>query len=1679
MMTLDPSRIPTRHHSNDQIKDDQSFPKQDTYYFTTGGGDSPGSSTQNPPISAHEEANQIRENMKNKEYEASSFTAIEAKGWDIFRLLPPPPDKLGHGFWHDASLQVLKLGTFVVLFALTLITATVSKTTFLLMTSAIGWAGKNMTICNDRLPEAPINTVVLSNKLVVKWVWAVYFAVIAPEVICFIRSFHRTLFRNVKRPTIFQFVAVFVVETLHALGVGTLVFLVLPDLDGVTAAMLTNAVCFVPAIMTLLSRSASKLTAILVLVDIGAIAAQSSGFWAYSMLLPSVQKHAVTIPVCLTLISLAWWQNFVSTKSIFPPIRALARFASHLSEKRSKTYAFVSIWKMIIYLLCVFFFIGSRMPHKTLFHSDPFESKLITITGHSINETQIQSFLHRMEKIQSGMPRDDYDDESERSSKGSKKKSTKAPKDVPDAGPVEIESDDYEKTRRMKRAAAKPEEEEDLPPLFQVYDSHVELNMFTTPYDAFWMWCLQMFTVVMCYQSSKFACKVMMQRLGFALPMVLSVPCTVLLLTQACEFRRMSACHMVKTLGSRELFWSCPRIHGITGLFSSTQAWIWLAWLISQVWVTIHLWNPKHERLAKSEKLFILPYYAAAFVDQSLAFNRRRDDKAKIKAEDLDFDNEDSSLTYETIPGNGGAPKAPPSVCSHGSSRLADGLIRDAASTADAITKIYACATMWHETAHEMTCMLKSIFRMDEDQCARRNAQKYFKVIDSDYYEFEAHIFIDDAYETNEYGEPVINKFVKQFVEVVDQAASCVHQTQMRLKPPKKIKTPYGGKLSYILPGKNKMVVHLKDKNKIRHRKRWSQVMYLYYLLGYRLMCKVEEQNRKEVISENTFILTLDGDVDFQPACVHLLVDLMKKNRRLGAACGRIHPRGSGLMVWYQKFEYAVGHWLQKATEHMIGCVLCSPGCFSLFRSYALMDDNVTRRYASKSDQPLDYIQYDQGEDRWLCTLLLQRGYRVEYCAASDALTFAPEGFNEFFNQRRRWIPSTIANIMDLLKDYKNVVRVNESISIWYIIYQVVMLISSILGPGTIFLMIVGAISISFTISTNVSLLIVTVPVILFIIVCLVCTQEKQLLVAQVIGALFAMLMTAVIVGTSLQIQKDGIFSPHSMFLFAVITSFLTAAILHPLEFTCIIPGVLYFLAIPCMYMLLPIYSICNLNTVTWGTREDPRPEEKNDLAKRGKNAGNHHLDIVDNGESTSDGAFSLGCGSACRLLCCLKPDPMETSPQVWRINEKLNEITRKMDKMERRTQPGLARRASILSNGGIGSHGDKCSEMDEDDQGELDDDLEMSHQSQAAMKNKKWRQQQSESWLNDKALRRAEREYLDPDEEQFWLDVIDKYLHPLNMETKEQDRVRAGLGELRNKVTSGFLMLNIVFIIVVLVLQLQKDCLHIEWPFGPRKNHTFIPCHGDTSKEITVMSRLQLEPIGLVFLVFFMSILVIQFFAMLFHRFGTLAHIIASTELFCFRKPVDRLSEDDLVVQNAVEIARELQAIKGVDEPQDGGSAGHQISRRNVVQNLESSRRSMMKRKTETLDAAFKKRFFALNSDNQASQSDSVGFASREKRLTLRKGTIRALEQRRESVFGTLDRRGDNPYNSDNENPAQGVNNSARGPSQRRLERLDRIFTEGQTGGGSSNSTVVPMRQNNAPKPIWTPPTDQDSRRF
>ncbi|KAL7871149.1 hypothetical protein SRHO_G00086460 [Serrasalmus rhombeus] len=515
-----------------------------------------------------------------------------------------------------------------------------------------------------------------------------------------------------------------------------------------------------------------------------------------------------------------------------------------------------------------------------------------------------------------------------------------------------------------------------------------------------------------------------------------------------------------------------------------------LSWWLGLMLSTVYIWFLKIQRIERTQDLFSKQMYEGAFLEQSLLLNTRFEIRKKIKE----------------------------------------------AGSKDTMI-VYLCATMWHETYDEMMKILISMFRLDK---YRPKINKQNDII------FEFHIYFDDAFKdvhngrarhVNEYAE-ILVEVIKEVYIIFSEDNPCIFKKKPRLPQQKIISTPYGGRLEYTLPKGNTMMVHLKDKQLIRHKKRWSQIMYLYYLLGWRLNRRyfkmfedggdaneLKEKLKRE--KENTYILALDGDTDFQPSAVMLLIDRLKLYPEVGAACGRIHPTGTGPMVWYQKFEYAVGHWLQKTAEHVFGCVLCSPGCFSLFRGAALMDDNVMKRYTTKPTEASHYIQYDQGEDRWLCTLLLQQGWRVEYNAASDAYTNAPQDFTEFYNQRRRWGPSTMANTIDLLGSGRLTSERNSSISKPYILYQVISMGASILGPATICLMIAGDI-----------------------------------------------------------VKQQTFMTPSGLFLISMTLLYLITAALHPQEFSLVIYGVLYFLCIPSGYLLLSIYSIVNMNNVTWGTRE-------------------------------------------------------------------------------------------------------------------------------------------------------------------------------------------------------------------------------------------------------------------------------------------------------------------------------------------------------------------------------------------------------------------------------------------------------------------------------------------------------------
>ena len=69
-------------------------------------------------------------------------------------------------------------------------------------------------------------------------------------------------------------------------------------------------------------------------------------------------------------------------------------------------------------------------------------------------------------------------------------------------------------------------------------------------------------------------------------------------------------------------------------------------------------------------------------------------------------------------------------------------------------------------------------------------------------------------------------------------------------------------------------------------------------------------------------------------------------------------------------------------------------------RVHHLHMNNVMAKYKEYANSPLQKLQYDMGEDRWLCTLMLMQGGRIEYEAGSHCFTFAPEELEEFYKLR-------------------------------------------------------------------------------------------------------------------------------------------------------------------------------------------------------------------------------------------------------------------------------------------------------------------------------------------------------------------------------------------------------------------------------------------------------------------------------------------------------------------------------------------------------------------------------------------------------------------------------------------------------------------------------------------------------
>ncbi|XP_023931466.1 uncharacterized protein LOC106150672 [Lingula anatina] len=535
-------------------------------------------------------------------------------------------------------------------------------------------------------------------------------------------------------------------------------------------------------------------------------------------------------------------------------------------------------------------------------------------------------------------------------------------------------------------------------------------------------------------------------------------------------------------------------------------------------------------------------------------------------------------------------------------------------------TRVYICTTMYRESATEMQQLLQSLGGINR---AQAGLDKHFS----------AHIFFDGA---------VRDKKASDFLLIL---VSLVEETlNVKTIDATRVSTPYGMSLSWQLPAPPglrgmTLTIHLKDNFKVKNKKRWSQVMYMSYVLDFLMKA------HSDATDQDTFILTTDADVKFSPESVESLMDNMIRDNTVGAVCARTHPMGSGPVVWYQIFDYAIGHWFQKAANDVLGSVLCCPGCFSVYRVAALRD--VLPLYASKVTKAEEFLTKDMGEDRWLCTLMVQAGWRLEYSAAAHDETFCPEEFDEFFKQRRRWIPSTLANQFLIMKEWVYISKFNNHIRMFFALYQAFLIVSTLLGPGTVIMIIAGGLNYSLCVSTTAMTILLLIITMGYAAICLTTSQDTQLMVAKVMTFVFALVMAAVTVGTAVQIGEDigrsfnltgntsdykhcdeplpelehgGLpLSTTSLYFMGIVGIFLVAGLMHLTESYALLHGVWYLLCLPSGYLLLMIYSICNITDRSWGTREEKKESTK----------------VIKSHKTWKDRAIQIYKGFLC---CCFYP---------------------------------------------------------------------------------------------------------------------------------------------------------------------------------------------------------------------------------------------------------------------------------------------------------------------------------------------------------------------------------------------------------------------------------------------------------
>ena len=177
--------------------------------------------------------------------------------------------------------------------------------------------------------------------------------------------------------------------------------------------------------------------------------------------------------------------------------------------------------------------------------------------------------------------------------------------------------------------------------------------------------------------------------------------------------------------------------------------------------------------------------------------------------------------------------------------------------------------------------------------------------------------------------------------------------------------------------------------------------------------------------------LMVDADTKVFPDSLTHMISAMVKDPEIMGLCGetKIANKTQSWVSMIQVFEYFISHHLAKSFESCFGGVTCLPGCFCMYRIKTpkgaqnywvpiLANPDIVEHY---SENVVDTLHKKNllllGEDRYLSTLMLKTFPKRKQVFVPQAVckTTVPDKFKVLLSQRRRWINSTIHNLMELV----------------------------------------------------------------------------------------------------------------------------------------------------------------------------------------------------------------------------------------------------------------------------------------------------------------------------------------------------------------------------------------------------------------------------------------------------------------------------------------------------------------------------------------------------------------------------------------------------------------------------------------------------------------------------------------